>query len=50
VPEDHDDHPVLTQDIFDVFTVVDNGDGTQDQAKLEELRQLKEAGIGKGDL
>jgi hypothetical protein len=43
-----DDHPELTQDLYDVFTVVENGDGTQDEAKHRELRELAEAGLGKG--
>lgn len=46
--EPNDDHPQLTQEMFDLFRVVDNGDGSQDEDKHEELRQLAEAGLGEG--
>jgi hypothetical protein len=45
---DEQDHPELTQEMFDLFVVVDNGDGTQDDAKHAELRELAEAGLGQG--
>lgn len=48
--EPNDDHPEMPQEMFDLFRVVDNGDGTQDEAKHEELRALREAGVGRGDL
>jgi hypothetical protein len=48
--EEREDHPVLTQEMFDLFRVVDNGDGTQDEAKHDALRALHDAGVGKGDL
>jgi len=47
--EEHGDEH-MPQEMFDLFTAVDNGDGTQDEAAHDALRALHEAGVGKGDL
>jgi hypothetical protein len=36
----------MPQEAMDLFEVVDNGDGTQDQAAHQALRDLEAAGLG----
>lgn len=47
--DDHGDEH-MSQDLFDCFVAVDNGDGTQDDETHAALKALAEAGVKKGDL
>jgi hypothetical protein len=46
--EDASDEVAMPQEFYDLFEVVDNGDGTQDNVAHAQLRELRDAGCGPG--